>query len=387
MRVSVYVPFAVSALLALLAPWAAPRLPPRPAAWALTCAALVAAGGWMGALALLAFTGIGQIPEVAEQGPWSVSALRAENPVWSVVAAVCGLALAASAVALSIAVRRHLSALLRARRECRQLPDSELVVLDGPEPEAYALPGAPGRIVVSRGMLRALDGAERHALLAHERAHLRHRHHAFQITWRLAAAANPLLRPLATSGAFVLERWADEEAAAVTGDRMVVARAVARAGLAVSGARRHPAALAADGGPVMRRVRALLAPPRHLRLLPLIAGAFLLMLCCGSLANAAAETDEMFAAAMYSPCSPSEGPAPDDARAALAVGCRGCGARSRTESGELWHQRQTGHRVGAQRPVPRTGRSVDEYATEHAAALVGAGEGNRGHTCEVHDVD
>jgi len=275
-RFSVYVPFVVSALLALLAPWAAPRLPPRPAAWALTCAALVTAGGWVGALALLAFTGVGQIPEVAEQGPWSVSVLQAENPVRLVVAVIGGLALAGSAVALGVAARRHLRGLLKARRDCRRLPGGELAVIDDPVPEAYALPGAPGRIVVSRGMLRALDDAERQALLAHERAHLRHRHHAFQITWRLAAAVNPLLRPLATSGAFVLERWADEEAAAVTGDRTVVARAVARAALATSGTRRRPGVLAADGGPVPRRVKALLAPPRSPWRLPLIAGGRLL---------------------------------------------------------------------------------------------------------------
>ncbi|MDX3075865.1 M48 family metalloprotease [Streptomyces sp. MI02-7b] len=299
MRVSVYVPFVVSALLALLAPWAAPRLPPRPAAWALTCAALVTAGGWAGALALLAFTGVGQIPEVAEQGPWSVTVLQAENPVRLVVAVVGGMALAGSAVALGVAARRQLRALLVARRDCARLPGGELAVLDDPRPQAYALPGAPGRIVVSRGMLCALDDAERQALLAHEHAHLRHRHHAFQIAWRLAAAVNPLLRPLAASGAFVLERWADEEAAATTGDRTVVARAVARAALATSRARRHPGALAADGGPVPRRVRALLAPPRRLRPLPLIAGALLLVLCCGSLAEATVDTDAMFAGAMY----------------------------------------------------------------------------------------
>lgn len=304
MRFSVYVPFVVSALLALLAPWAAPRLPPRRAAWALTCAAVVTAGGSVGALALLAFTGVGQIPEVAEQGPWSVSVLRAENPVRLVVAVIGGVILVGSAAALGIAAPRHLRGLLRARRHCKRLPAGELTVIDDPMPEAYALPGTPGRIVVSRGMLRALDDAERQALLAHERAHLRHHHHAFRITWHLAAAANPLLRPLATAGAFVLERWADEEAAAETGDRTVVARAVARAALAASGARRRPGALAADGGPVPRRVKALLAPPRRPWRLPLIAGGILLAMCCGSLVEAATETDSMFAGAMYPHCPP-----------------------------------------------------------------------------------
>ena len=81
MRISVYVPFLVTVVLAALAPRLARRLAPRPAAWALACAALVTAIGWLGSLALLAFTALAQIPEVAEEGHWSVSALRAEDPV------------------------------------------------------------------------------------------------------------------------------------------------------------------------------------------------------------------------------------------------------------------------------------------------------------------
>lgn len=58
-------------------------------------------------------------------------------------------------------------------------------------------------------MLSCLGDGEREALLALERAHLRCRYHLFQAVWRLAAAVNPLLRPLAEAGGFVLERWAD----------------------------------------------------------------------------------------------------------------------------------------------------------------------------------
>ncbi|WP_167467720.1 hypothetical protein [Streptomyces rishiriensis] len=68
MLISVCVPFAVAAVLAVLAPRLAHVPPPRRAAWALTCAALVTAIGWSGALASLAFTGVAQIPEAAEEG-------------------------------------------------------------------------------------------------------------------------------------------------------------------------------------------------------------------------------------------------------------------------------------------------------------------------------
>jgi Zn-dependent protease with chaperone function len=305
-RISVYVPFAVSALLAVLTPWLAPRMPPRRAAWALACAAVVTAAGWLGALALLAFTAFAQIPEVAEYGPWSVQVLRAEDPVRVGFAVGCALALLASCVAAVVAGIGRARSLLRARRACRRLPGhGELAVLDDTSPEAFALPGAPGRIVVSRGMLRCLDGTEREALLAHERAHLHHSHHWFQAVWRLAAMVNPLLRPLAGAGGYVLERWADEEAAVSVGDRTVVARAVARAALASSGSRRGIDGLAATGGAVPRRVRALLAPPPRHRLLPLLAGGLLLTVCCASLAEAAADSEEMVETAMRAACAPA----------------------------------------------------------------------------------
>ncbi|MFD4526948.1 M56 family metallopeptidase [Streptomyces sp. NPDC058470] len=307
MRISVYIPLLVTVVLAMLAPRAARRPAPRPAAWSLACAALVTATGWLGSLALLAFTGFAQIPEVAEEGHWSVAALRTQDPVSLAVAALSALTLTAGLVSLGVAAVRQGRHVLWARRECHRVPgDTELVVLDDEAPQAFALPGAPGRIVVSRGMLRCLGDAEREALLAHERAHLRSRHHLFQAVWRLTAAVNPLLRPLAEAGGFVLERWADEEAAAHVGSRTVVARAVGRAALASVGAGR-PAALAATGGEVPQRVRALLAPPPARRALPFVAGALLLTLCCASLANAASDSESLVDSAERAQCAANAG--------------------------------------------------------------------------------
>jgi len=45
-------------------------------------------------------------------------------------------------------------------------------------------------------MLRTLSADERRALLAHEAAHLTYRHHVYTQLTDVAAAANPLLRPL-----------------------------------------------------------------------------------------------------------------------------------------------------------------------------------------------
>ncbi|MGW7236377.1 M56 family metallopeptidase [Streptomyces sp. NPDC054804] len=307
MLISVYIPFLVTAALAVLAAPVARRLPPRRAAWALACAALVTAVGWAGSLALLAFSGVAQVPEIAEEGRWSVAALRAEDPVYLVVAAGSALVLVTCVVSLVVAAVRQARHLVRARRECAQLPGrTELAVVDDDVPLAFALPGAPGRIVVSRGMLCCLGDDEREALLAHERAHLRGRHHVFQSLWRLTAALNPLLRPVTVAGEFVLERWADEEAAERVGDRRVVAHAVGRAALASAGASR-PAALAVTGGVVPQRVRALLAPPPARRSLPLLAGGLLLAVCCASLANAASDSDRMLDGAQWALCGKAGG--------------------------------------------------------------------------------
>ncbi|MER7705521.1 M48 family metalloprotease [Kitasatospora sp. NPDC097605] len=160
----------------------------------------------------------------------------------------------------------------RAKRLLTTPPATELTVLPDERADAFALPGRlrrpgrpadPGRIVVTAGMLRALGAGERAALLAHERAHLTARHHLFLALAAHAAAAHPALRTLRAPLGYHLERWADEAAAARVGDRAVTARAVGRAALAAGrspwpGRPRH--APAAHGGPVPRRVAALLHP-------------------------------------------------------------------------------------------------------------------------------
>ncbi|MER0448411.1 M56 family metallopeptidase [Streptomyces sp. Edi4] len=293
MRIALFTPLAVSAVLALAAPWAGGRLPPRQAARLLTLTSLIASLVTATALGMTAFTLIGQIPAVAEEGEWSPGVLAAQAPVNSLVAAVCAVAFAGCVGALAISARQQTMLWLAARREYRALPTGgELAVVDDPLPQAFALPGSPGRVVVSSGMLRALSPAERAALLAHERAHLRHRHHVFLLTLRLASALNPLLRPVARAGNFAVERWADEEAGTLVGDRSLVARAVARAALAAKRAPRH--SLAATGGPVPQRVRALLAPPTPLRRDLVVALGLLMAICCFSLARSANDMDQLF---------------------------------------------------------------------------------------------
>ncbi|WP_327248933.1 M56 family metallopeptidase [Streptomyces sp. NBC_01320] len=288
----------MSAVLAVVAPWAGRRMPPRAGAWAMVCAATVVAGTWVTELAILAFTAIGQVPLVAAQGAWSVRVLAAEDPVSRNVAAVCAGVVLLVLVSLTVASWRRGRALVEAWRGCRHIAaGGDLAVVDDPVPTAFAVLGMPGRVVVSSGMLRLLDGPERQALLAHERAHLRYRHHLFSLVLHLTAVVNPLLRPLDRAGAFAVERWADEEAGVVVGDRRLVARATARAALASSRAKQ--AALSATGGPVPQRVQALLAPPLRSPNGVMAAFAVLMAACCASLAVTAHDTERLFEAAMH----------------------------------------------------------------------------------------
>lgn len=107
-------------------------------------------------------------------------------------------------------------------------------VLKDDRPDAYVVGGPRARIVVTSGMLGLLEPAEREVLVAHERSHLRHRHDRYTTLALVAAAAVPPLGFVTSRLRLALERWADEDAAAEVGDRLLVARAIIRASLAVT---------------------------------------------------------------------------------------------------------------------------------------------------------
>ncbi|MBX7468962.1 M56 family metallopeptidase [Streptomyces sp. NPDC059095] len=258
---SVWIPLLVPFLAVPAARRLAEALPPRPAAWLLATAATGLAACSTAALGLIALAGALRLPFFAslEDLTSPLDAL----PAWlafPAAATAAGL-VAASGLALVRTARHHLAELRAAHG--RLTPGTgELAVLRDPTPDAYALPGRPGRIVVTTGMLQALGPAEREALFAHERAHLKSRHHLFLAAAELAAHCHPSLRSLRAPLAYALERTADEYAAGAVGDRKLAARAIGRAALAARaaqpGAARPRAVLAAAAGPVPRRVAALL---------------------------------------------------------------------------------------------------------------------------------
>ncbi|WP_405021064.1 M56 family metallopeptidase [Kitasatospora sp. NBC_00070] len=261
MGVFVFLPLILPLTALPIARLAEQHLHPRTAARLLTGLAAILGLCSTLCLVLLGVVGTAQIPGNPLPDAWADPEVRAAVPYDEAVGTASIAALLAVVLAATAVWWRHRRVESGARRALAALPgDAEVVVLPDEVPYAYAVPGRPGRIAVSTGMLACLDEDERGALIAHERAHLSGRHHRYLLLVRLAAAVNPFLRPLREAVAFSAERWADEEAAQAVGDRRLTARAVGRAALA--GPSAVPVGLTgfAAPGPVPRRIAALLAP-------------------------------------------------------------------------------------------------------------------------------
>lgn len=263
MRISVYLPLLLGMALAAGAPLLSARLAPAAAARTLTVLAAVSALCSTWGLLLLTLTLLTETPVAAEAG-----ATGSPVPALVAVVAAVGLGMAASRAGRVVLVRHRAEAAMRG--VCRLCsPQGELAVVDDAAPQAFAVPGRPGRILVSTGLLRATTAAQRRVVLAHERAHLRHSHHLYRAVTDVAAAVNPLLIPARRATAFLVERWADEAAANAGAGRYETARVLATVALLgvapgaaspVHAARLPPAALAFHRHAVLARVQALQAP-------------------------------------------------------------------------------------------------------------------------------
>ncbi|WP_328747065.1 M48 family metalloprotease [Streptomyces sp. NBC_00285] len=258
-------------LVPLILPFLAPalarrtldRLAPAAALWVLTASALALAGACVVALGALVLTGLLKLPALAALGEL-VHPLRTPSDYFVLPAAVAAtgvLTVSSWTLGRSALVQARAFRTARTQADCRPAA-GDLCVVDSPHPDAYALPGRPQRIVVTTAMLRSLGPAEREALFAHERAHNRSGHHYFLAAAELAAHCHPALRSTRSTIRLAAERAADEAAAQVTGDRRLIATAIARAALAchASPSTRPDFAPAATTGPVPQRVTALLAP-------------------------------------------------------------------------------------------------------------------------------
>ena len=140
-----------------------------------------------------------------------------------------------------------------------------MLVVDHAVPAAYCLPGRRSEIVFTTAALGALDEEQRNAVLRHEQAHLRGRHHL------ILGGADALVRAFPKIPVFIVARTemgrlveliADDKAAAGENNRRAVAPALVRRAEA-GGA--PASALAASGTATLVRVRRLAAPAAPLR--------------------------------------------------------------------------------------------------------------------------
>jgi hypothetical protein len=189
-------------------------------------------------------------------------------PLSPAIGWLAAAALVASAV-LSVATRRgNAVALGRLRVEPwlgrHRLEDGvDVVTLPCADRLAYAVPGRPDQVVLSDGLLDALDRDEADAVLRHERSHLRHRHHEALGLARDVEAWLGWFPPARASVAtlrLAVERWADEDAGgASAAGRPAVRRALLKVvALAVA-----PVPTFTDACTIAARLDALAStPPR-----------------------------------------------------------------------------------------------------------------------------
>jgi Zn-dependent protease with chaperone function len=330
--VALVLPWLLALLLAAGSSRLADRADPRLVVRLVPAAAVATATACGFSLSVVALLLLSHAAQLARLGRWSAAALPEHAVPWawglSVAAAVAVLLASALTHAARVAHRLWL-----AEATCRDLavrpahaPALEALpglagggsveactVVAADEPDAYAVPGLRGCIVVSSGMLAALTPPQRRALLAHEGSHLTHRHHLWIQATEVAAAANPLLRRLPAVVRSAGEREADLDAVRAVGDAAVAAGAIASAALARSRFRRsvppvRELRLAATGGDVVRRVDLLLhaRPPRGARA---AAGALVAVTVAAVLSSGASaglthehfETVQLTAALVHAP--------------------------------------------------------------------------------------
>ncbi len=247
------VPLAVSSALALIVALVHRRLPPRLAARATTVALAVVAAAAIPTVWITAISSVWHAPFVDRWLDWCTHALGGHSMTHhETVRPVIGV----PAVAITVIGLVRAWRVVRRYQGLRQR-DGGIETVEHDDLFAFTMPGPGGRIVISRGMRRALDDRELAVVLAHEAAHGRHRHDRYLVVAQLAAALLAPLAPLVRRLQFSLERWADEVAVDRCGDRTLVARTLGRIALVSADA---APALSFTGLGVPARMGALLAP-------------------------------------------------------------------------------------------------------------------------------
>lgn len=181
--------------------------------------------------------------------------------------------------AQACADRNHQRDLLAVVATSHQAQD--VVVVQHDTPTVYCLPGRRQQIVVTSAALAALTDEQLTQVLAHERAHIRARHHLALLL------ADALSATFFHRAPFVLARHQIAELTEMHADDAADPRArrdLAAALVVLAGGARPAGALGANGAAALTRVRRLteptnpLAPPARMLLLSLSALSVLLPL-------------------------------------------------------------------------------------------------------------
>ena len=264
----VALPLAISIVAALVAAPRLAKLHPAGAARSSTIVLLAVTIPALPTLWLLGFGGLARIGVRLPALDWCRHLLPQDRFV--------GIAVGIAALLWAIASTVRCAQILAMHRRLRVTGQCRYELIDTDDVFAYTLPGPAGAIAVSRGLRDQLDDDEFNLVLAHEEAHVAHRHDRLLLVALLARAVVP---PIATVARWLehhIERWADEDALAHTGaPREVAARTIAKVALAAPAPRRIPA-LGFAGPGVVARTAALLAPPTVPSLLTRVSGGLAL---------------------------------------------------------------------------------------------------------------
>lgn len=246
----VALPLVVAVVMTVLGGSILDRLRPHTAA---RCSAMLLGAVTVAAVPTLWLIGLSGLAHLGFHNPvidWSRHLLPEYQPIGAVV----GVAALVAALEGTI---RMIRVLLHHRR-LRCTDTCPLEIIDTDDIYAYTLPGPAATIAISTGLRNALEADEYDVVVAHERAHARHRHDRYKLLALLATSFVPPTQSMATRLDYYIERWADEEALEATGaERRLVARTIAK--VALAGASPAPALGIADHG-VAARATALLAP-------------------------------------------------------------------------------------------------------------------------------
>ena len=154
----------VAVVFSLVGPRLGRQLPPAVATRVLVPASVAVTAATGSVFTVAAFTLVGQLPQIANAGRWSAQGGARRRPGAGRGGRGLRPARGARAAYAVVVLLRRLIAFAAVQRICRGSADgSGLIIVDNAVPDAFATPDLRGGIVVTTGLMKALEGTERRA--------------------------------------------------------------------------------------------------------------------------------------------------------------------------------------------------------------------------------